>query len=111
MDQGVAGCAALDFAQPHQVAAFEAPVAVLEFPQGHVRSAGVEDVIDCARADERAVLANYLQECGRGGDGGNRPLWKPYMLSWRTNDEMFVCLKYWLWQRLEQPRQHHPLLS
>lgn len=55
VDQGVAGSAALDFAQAHQVASFEAPVAVLEFPEGHVWSAGVEDVVDCA-VDERAVL-------------------------------------------------------
>lgn len=26
----------------------------------------------------------------------NRPLWNPYMLSWRTNDEILVCLKYCL---------------
>lgn len=26
----------------------------------------------------------------------HEPLWKPYILSCRTNDEIFVCLKYWL---------------
>ena len=28
----------------------------------------------------------------------NIPLWKPYMLSWRTKEEILVCLKYCLWQ-------------
>ena len=24
------------------------------------------------------------------------PLWKPYIFNWRTNDDIFVCLKYCL---------------
>lgn len=43
------------------------------------------------------------------------PLWNPYMFSWRTNDEMFVCLKYCLYERTYEryilPRNSNKIFS
>ena len=85
VDEGMARGAALDLAQADKIAALEIAVAVLELPQGRVGRAGVEDVAHC-----RAGVN------GEGLEGGavDAPLWKPYMFSWRTNEEMLVCLKY-----------------
>lgn len=78
----------LNFSQASQVAALEIAIAVLEFPESCVRISGVENITFYRLLDVLSKRFNlHLYRV---------PLWKPYMLSWRTNEEMFVCLKYWL---------------
>ena len=84
--QSMARSSALDLAQSYQIAPFEIAISMLEFPEGRFRVSCVEYIAHCNEVSMTAYIY------GRGY--WSAPLWNPYMLSWRTNDEMFVCLKY-----------------
>lgn len=87
MDESMSGCSAFDFSQPYEIAFFEAAVTMLEFPQRRIRRTSMEDIADC---DNHQMLEINFG-CRR-----YVPLWNPYIFNCRTNDEILVCLKYWL---------------
>lgn len=82
--------ATLNLAQAGNVAALEVAIAVLEFPECSIGIPSVENVSLCSKL-ESWWGTRRLRYCVI-------PLWKPYMFSWRTKDEILVCLKYWLRQ-------------
>jgi hypothetical protein len=90
VDECVSRGATLDLAQADQVPALEVPVAVLELPQRSIRGRRVKDVAHCSTAVSTCVVV-----CD--ATARDVPLWKPYMFSCRTKEEMLVCLKYDLW--------------
>lgn len=77
-----------DLPQAIQVSTFEVSTSVLEFPERAIWIASVENVALWKRLSDR-VLCNIHQQFFI-------PLWNPYMFSWRTNEDIFVCLKYCL---------------
>ena len=82
--------ASLDFAKAQKVAAFEITVAMLELPQGRFGMPSMENVALCIPIVLDKVASRGL------GMMRDEPLWNPYIFNCRTNDDMFVCLKYCL---------------
>lgn len=91
--EGVPTCSSLDLAKPIQITALEIATAMLELPESTIWIASMEDISLCKsyvrteRHNSRVMGLLILE---------HEPLWKPYMLSCRTKEDIFVCLKYCL---------------
>jgi hypothetical protein len=94
MDERMPRSPSLDLPQANQISALEVAIAVFELPERGVRGACVEDI-----AYWTLIRMVFVQVIGSSRD---MPLWKPYMFSCRTKDEMLVCLKYDLQQRSDR---------
>jgi hypothetical protein len=87
VNQRMSRSSTLDLSKAHEVATLEIAISVLEFPQRRFGGPSVEDVANFGIVS--AAISKKWTWC-------NRPLWNPYMFNCRTNEEIFVCLKYCL---------------
>jgi hypothetical protein len=94
MDERMPRSPSLDLPQANQISTLEVAIAVFELPKRGIRGASVEDVAYCSLISMTFVqVIRFVR---------HTPLWKPYMFSCRTKDEMLVCLKYDLQQRSDR---------
>jgi uncharacterized membrane protein (UPF0127 family) len=94
MDERMSRSASLDLPQTNEISALEVAIAVFELPERRIRGACMKDVAHCAWISMVFVQRNdFVRDI---------PLWKPYMFSCLTKEEMLVCLKYDLQHRSDR---------
>lgn len=86
MNQSMSGCTTLDLSQANQVTSFEVAVPMLKFPKRRVWRTCMKYIAHCDSSQRTLHMV----------ETGDIPLWNPYIFNCRTNEEIFVCLKYCL---------------